>query len=411
MIRNAAEHVLGKLASRGISFLAGVLIARHFGAGDFGAFAYGLFIISYYQIVADAGTGTYGIRSTAEANHADLAARSAAIVVARLRIGLLALPVFAIAVSLFSDSSRLAWMGLLCVVAYTPLLLNVDFLQIGRQRERDLAIPRLVNAIVYLGITVVCIAANAPLFLVAGAIALGNLAGVRVQYWYVQRTFRFSMTNAMRHLWRSSRFRFDHRASLAMAFVSFGYPMLHSLDVFWLSRAAPAEELGEYSAAYRLMFVLADIYTLFGMTALSHFSATRGSTEQGWRLTPLALLVASCIAAGVALFAEPIVAITYGDGFQNSVALLRVFALVGVVYFAVVLLSNRAVAEHRQGRVFAAYLTAIGLSLLLKLVLRPADARVALLTTLGAELVLVVALALTVARTPQRVGPLTSAEK
>jgi O-antigen/teichoic acid export membrane protein len=290
-----------------------------------------------------------------------------------------------------------------CVVAYTPLLLNADFLQIGRGRERDLAVPRMVNATVYLCVALVCMALDASLFFLPAAIAVGNLVGTRVQYWYVQRAFHFDLGTTVARLWRSHVRAFDYRASLLMVFVPFGYPLLHSLDVFWLGRIAPTEVLGEYAAAYRLTFVLADIYALIGMTALSHFSAVgpSGRSKLG-RPIGFALLAASGLAILVALFAAPIVGVTFGSDYRDSAVLLRVFSVVSVIYLAAVLFSNKAVADHRQGDVFVAYTVAIGLSLLLKLMFKPTDALTALTTTVIAETVLVCLLLLGSARASYR---------
>jgi O-antigen/teichoic acid export membrane protein len=224
------------------------------------------------------------------------------------------------------------------------------------------------------------------------ALLIGNTTGVVVQYVMVNRTMGFQLGNLISRRLRLPT-RFDYTTSVLLTFVSYGYPMMHSLDVFWLGRTGTSDALGQYSAAYRLGFVFADAYTLIGMTALSHFADHRRRTGLSARRV-IALLVfgAGIVAATVSVLAQPLVHAVFGASYADSVPLLQGFAFVTVVYMAVVMLANFAVARHRQRTVFAAYSVGVTISIVLKLVLRPSGAWDVLATTIAAEVLLLAVL-------------------
>jgi O-antigen/teichoic acid export membrane protein len=118
--------------------------------------------------------------------------------------------------------------------------------------------------------------------------------------------------------------------------------MFNNFDTVMLGAMTTAKEVGRYSAAYKVLFVIFAAYYLLTQSLYPRLSRMKGG-RQARRLLSFALVVliafGVCVAVVIALCAAPILRTIYG-GDLNAVHLVRILSLAVPMEFCVALMGT-----------------------------------------------------------------------
>ena len=123
--------------------------------------------------------------------------------------------------------------------------------------------------------------------------------------------------------------------------------MFNNFDTVMLGAMTSAKEVGRYSAAYKILFVIFGAYYLLTQSLYPRLSRMQGGREAR-RLISLALIALTafgiCVAIVIAILASPILRTIYG-GDLNAVRLVRILSLAVPMEFCVALMGTVLVSR------------------------------------------------------------------
>ena len=390
MLRLGSGEALARIC--GIAAL--LFLAHRFGVVVVGVYALGQTMAQYSLPFIDFGMRHVGARLVAQYPHA---ATQIVQRVQRRRIAmaLLLLPLLAI----YAVSTRLTWDLRWCLLAFaatcTLHALSLDWLAWGKERMGLVGIGR--------GII--------PLATLTFAIAGRNSANIL--WWVVMGHFAGVLAH-ITLLWAWWR-RQEHgpgevivipaiHESLAWQRTSIlGLATLcnlafNSIDMLMLGVMSTPQQIGLYSAAYRVVNQV--LYTYYLLTQVLYPQMARQDAKQRARmLSPRVLLglagVGTLIAAGVALVRRPLLSVLFGPQFQMATLLLLFLAWAIPLDFLTSFLNNAYLAWGMEKKLLICTIIAAGLNTVLNFIFIPAyGATAAAVNTLICYVVFLVSLAL-----------------
>jgi O-antigen/teichoic acid export membrane protein len=383
---NSFWLVLSRLGGQAFSALTTIFIARALGPAGLGGYSFIVAVILVGNVVTTFGLDTLLIRDLAGSRDLNAAYLPA---VLWLQLGLSA--VFVMGVLLLSrwlphqtPDTRLALQ--LYGLAVLPLAFYTTYSAVFRAYERmDLFnhTNLLVAAAQTAGVWLI-LKLHGSLVLVASVLLATQMLGAAASGWMCTRKIRpirlitWPNWRLGRSVWKVVCRSWPLAALGGLAVIS------QRMGILLLSWISGQSMTGSFSAALRLVETLKlGHYAYFG--ALLPVLALRMAKTQGAghgkeqpvskRMLQLSFITLLFISAGAAVLlswlSAPIIEITYGPGYESSVASLQVMVWILVPYTISAQLSIELVASGRERRVLAATAGSILLSGVAYLILVP----------------------------------------
>lgn len=328
-VRGTLWNLLTFAVSKGSLLLTTVVLARMLPPADFGLLALGLLVITYLDVLGDAGVGSAVIyreeRSRGDASTAVLVAAGVAFVLAALTF------LGAGGLAAVFDEPRLTDVVRVLAVAFFINMLAVVH---RRTLERDLLFRRrmvaeVAAAVVKGGSAIALALAGAGVW----ALVWGQLLG------WATSTVLLWVVSTWRFTWR-----FDAR--VARELLRYGLPVtllgllaaaVRTTDVLVIGQRLDAEALGHYTIAFRLPeLLLLQLCFLASQALFPAYTRARGDAERlraGFRSTlRLMALVTTPVGLGLAVVAPDAVPLLFGGQWGPAVPVTQVLALYGVAY-------------------------------------------------------------------------------
>lgn len=332
--RNATWLFSGQTLTRLIGFALGTVIARRFGAAQFGEYMFVMTYVMYFAFIADAGLGRYLIRDASREPgrvHEFLAK------VGALRL-VLALAVYAllliIALITRADGERLAFIaiagtGLFCGAISGALASIFN----ARERMHISATFSVLSTLTTALFVLAALAAGLGLPGVFVGAALANLPPLLYLLLLWRRDEGMPRLAVDLAFWRTALRRSFPYALLGV--IGLVYFRMDSLLLTWIKGT---EANGIYTAAYRLLDAATDLPGVIVAAMFPTLSRLHVESKAKVRTTYLgamALLAALGVPVLVVMlvFADPIVTLLYGDDFARSVVVLRILAVAVFLIF------------------------------------------------------------------------------
>ncbi len=322
--RNSLAGLAGQFFLKFLSFLFTIAVVRQLGDHQYGLYATVAAFISIVSVFADGGMTGYAIREIAK--HHDYAAAVFGNMVL-LRIILSTLALF--------GNLGLAWalgytpevIGLIAIASCGVLLTAVSGpLQVVLQGFERLDYDTFCTVfnqgvVIALGALVLWFGWGVPGLLIAGncAIILTGVVGWRLARQLTPLQFRITPQTWIPLL----------RAGLPFATITFATMLSFKVDTVMLSLWRSPAEVGWYSVAYNLIFVLMGLLAAFNnalVPSLSrHARSDPGSIEQFYAYAVrLIWTLALPIAVGGALLANRLVVLLYGTQYASAGPILQI---------------------------------------------------------------------------------------
>jgi O-antigen/teichoic acid export membrane protein len=371
--KNTAYLGLADIASKVLGFLFYLLAARGLGAEKFGVLSFAVAFVTMFAVLTDLGLGIVTAREIARDRS----------VAPRFISNVLAMKLLASVVVIFLIGALVnlvgyPWTTVRVVYICSFFVLGnaissyYGWVFQGLERMDLAALCRIVPAAVLAAAVLLlsrrgAVVESYALLYVGSALLsvllAGGLASVRL--------VRPRLSFAPKVWWEMLR------PSLPI-----GLTVMFTMFYYWngttlLSKLRGYEAVGIYSAAFRLAMGFAfaglafsgGVFPLFSRLFVSDPRRSIRALELALRFM---LMLVLPVAAFGAMFAQPLILLLYGGGYQGAVSLLRILVWWGVCACLNSLLSNFFISTDRPGTVTVQTGLALGINLVLNFVLIPA---------------------------------------
>lgn len=354
IVRNIAAVGATDATVRLLGFLTTVYLSRTLGASGFGALSMGLAVVSYLYLLSSPGVHVSGMRDVAAAR-GPAPEEAGSIVSLRLT---LALPLIIVAgiIAHFAvpdpDTFRVL---VVTMLALLPMALSLEWYFQGREAFGMLAGYRILNAVAYLGLAAALVNGEGDAVWAGLAFALANLLATGFLLLSQLRRER-----PIRLSWTLLDWKKRVRESAPLGLSAFLAQSATSFPVILAGAMLSTTAAGELNAALKLVLLALMVdrvmYAVLFPALARHTSAGTGRHFLSVALK-FTILLAIPLAVVGWFFAEDLVRLAYGAGFDRSAWILRLL----LIYFAATLLNtllgSSLVAARREKEFLSVMLT------------------------------------------------------
>jgi O-antigen/teichoic acid export membrane protein len=326
-IGNFLSLVAGEVGARSIAFFAAAVLARRLGAEAFGILGLATALTSY--LILAVSTGLQDLAAREVARHPREAARIAAGVIrVRLCLGLAGCALLVAVAALLPKPAIVRAAVAVSALSLLPLALDTSWVYKALGRTRRVGAGLVLSQAVFVTGVLLLIRGPSDLLRVPVLQALGELTAALV------------LVPVVRGAWRSGSLR-DGAATLRGAGTVTVNRLLRTIivtsDVVLLSFLADDRQVGLYSAAYRICFLLTAIavaaHVVF-LPSLARFQAnTAAAAVVLGRSVWLSWAVALPFVLGGVLISPDLLSLLFGSEYRAGGNALRLLlAAIGLLF-------------------------------------------------------------------------------
>lgn len=386
--KNTVWLFAGQLISRALRATIVIAAARALGAASWGAFSYALGIATFLTTFSDIGINALITKEAARSPERKRAYLATALIVKLVLIAILLAGVF-LALPYLTNipESRALLPILIFVFAFDTLReLGASLARALEKMQIEAGLQLLTNfAITALGIVLLL------RFRTSMALAFAYVAGSGIGAVATFVVLRAHFRNFLRHV-KQTLIRPILVTAWPFGLMSLMGTIALNTDIVMLGWMRTAEEVGYYSAAQKLIYLL---YVLPGLVAASIFPLTSRLAHADpprakilvERAASGLLLAASALAAIGVLFAPIIIHLFFGGAYAAAIPTFRILMLTLLIVYPSILIGNTLFAydETKSFARFVAVSAASNIALNL-LLIPPFGIEGAALATIGSQL-------------------------
>ena len=386
---NFSYLAAGDLIAKILAFWAFAHIARILGTELFGDLGFAVAFTLYFRLIVSQGLDVYGIQEVAR-DRSLVSTRGAGIFGLRLASSLAAAAALVAAVSLIDKSPNVK--ALLLLYGLTLVTTAVSFQWVFQAAERmsRVAVANVLGQLVFAVLVLLILKRPDQLLWIPVLQVAGEIASCL--YFFVGFVRDFGPVRAVFD-WR--QWREILRESLPMGLSGVLSLVMFNFDLVLLGFLKPASDVGQYSAAYKIIGFFSSFVLLFNRNLLPSVSRCRGNPSMLRRISDrvqkYALLLTVPLAAGGSLLSRPLMHAIFGSQFAHGATALAIILWVIPISSIRVLYRTTLVSHGLQNYSLYASSIAVFLNVSLNLVLIPRFSYVgAAVATLVSESLLLV---------------------
>ncbi len=348
VFQNVSALTLGQLFYRLVMLGVSILLARHLGVVEQGAYALVMNFIAIFAAFSDLGIANLVIRDMNQRSVAPAVLLGQYLTILLFVNGLLLAGAIGTALALgyaprTVEAIGLAGLGML----FTGLSATFYAGLAGMERMKRIALSETVLTLVLAGGMVVVMLTGGRLIALTVVAAVGGITKLALLAWPATRLipgvrFNFSLTRIGAMLWRGLPFTLH--AGL--------WVVLTKIDVVLLDTLSDDHTLGYYTAATRLtwplilvsMMTATAIFPIVSRTITTNPALARALVRRAMRWL---LLLGLCIAAPISLLSGWIVGVVFGQEFLPAADLLRIVIWYIPIFYSYQVVSDLLVAADR----------------------------------------------------------------
>lgn len=363
--RNFSLLILSELAGQSVAFLLSAYLARVLGHDGFGVWTFAMSVIVYLTIVVDAGTENWGMREVS-AFPARLRTSVAGVVGLRLLLAsalAAALSVLAFVGMSTPDRRWIVAFGTLSLLAFA---LNPAWALRSIEIAAPVAVANLFQRLIMLGLALALVHSPDDVRYVTLWQGVADLAAAALCFAALSQHGLPPLTAfRLTRMWRVLRQAWPMGIARAVRGAMF------TANVVVLAYTWPDTVVGEFGAAQRIALILLLVSSIFGFAvfpAISRACAMGGVGEQVVMAASFRLLVAllAPVSAGVAMLAQPILALVFGPPYAAAAVPLQI--LTATVFVIGMSDNMRRVLQARQQQVLDLRLVSVAVLVSLPLI-------------------------------------------
>jgi O-antigen/teichoic acid export membrane protein len=248
----------GDLVSRLVGFSVTVYLANVLGPEGFGQISFALAFMSYFLLVGDMGTDTFGTRELsrgAERMGEDVEN----LISLKLLLAIISLILYVAVIWIIGFPDAFRNLLLLYGLAIIPMAFQGEWIFRGIQRMEFIGIGRLVKAAAYAVPVFLLVRGREQILRIPGCYALSIfIAALFLMGLYVKRTGLVHLKLRPR-LWRSVLLR-----SIPIGFSLIMSKVYYNMDSVFLGFMKSDYSVGIYNAAYKVILFILSFWFIFG---------------------------------------------------------------------------------------------------------------------------------------------------
>jgi O-antigen/teichoic acid export membrane protein len=370
-LQNVVQLAIGGASAQILGFFVILLLGQRLGAELFGEISFAQAALVYLMLFSDPGLKILGTRRIAQSGATDPFIVPG---VWTLRL-VLAAAVFliwsAFLLLLHPDSPR-NWLLWGYGLAILPIAYSTEWIHTGYERLRPVAVSRVLRNVLHLVLVFWLI--RSPLdWAWAPALFVITYLAASLYLYAVARKAAVIPGLILRRDVSAAVIR----SALPLGISAVMIQIYYSLDSIIIGILRTPQELGYYSAAYKIILFLLAIADTFGtvlLPTLSRITAEKDPERLRQTLPEivnLLLLIGVPLTLGVMILAQETLAFLFGTGYLPGAAAMKIlavtiFAVFGNLPFGVLLL-----ALHREKKYTLAVTAGAAVNLVLNLILIP----------------------------------------
>lgn len=365
ILKNIAALVGGEMSARAIAFIATAYLARRLDPEGFGILGLAAALAGYLLVAVSTGINDLGAREVARRPR-DAGAIAGGVILARLGMAVFAMLLLSLITWQIDKPAIVKTVIVLTGLSFFSLALDTSWVYKGLERNRWVAYALTFSQVIYLGAVLLVVTRPAdvvfvPIAQFMGEITAALLLGIPL---FRGRRVVLRPMEGFRLLF-ASRF---------LALSKLLRTLILTFDVLLLSFMLGEADVGLYTAAYRVCFVL---LAVAAAVQAAHLPALTRSTSVGadavrdvirGTFTHSALIGAPLVIGGM-VTARPLLAAFFGPDYAAGAMAFRWLLLsLGFVFIRTILHNLFVVYDHTklEVRILAAAVALnIGLNLLL----------------------------------------------
>lgn len=332
LLDNASWLFTGAAARSVLGFAVSVYLARVLGPEMFGRVGFALAVLTYFILITDGGLQALGSRDVA-AERGTVAGLAGRVLVIRGVLTALSLLVIVSCASILTPSASTAQLLLIFSLALVPMSANLAWVFRGAERMKIVGLSELLQVGSYFLLLLLLVHGPDQLILVPVAFVAGHsLAAILLWGGHLRN-------------WGHPRFSLSgggHLTLLGSAFpvvlTLFLQQICFSFDTVMLGFMRSDQEVGWYSATFRIVFTVIAVNTVLMQSVYPTFSklfrkgtaALRPLLEKSLTLS---LVLALPVGIGSTLLARPLILAMYGPEYEGSVLALKMLIWSAVIVF------------------------------------------------------------------------------
>lgn len=323
IVKNTFSLLFSGMIAQLLGFLAIVYLARVLGPGDFGKLNFAMAIITYFTLIANLGLPLLGTREIAR-DREKIDDNLTNILTMRLFLAALSFSLLFLIVFFLNKPLETKYLIILYGLGIIPSALLLDWAFQGVERMEYIGIGRILGSVIYVGLVLGFVKSHQQLLLIpcfhvaANLLVIVLLISIFVNHFGKPR-FRFKFSP-----WKELL-----RAALPIGLSIIMIQVVHYIDTVMLGFMKSAEQVGYYSAAYKIIMILlmaAWCYQDAVFPVISNYYKT--STDSLKKIqshsTKVMITLTLPLAIGGTIFARPIMNLIYGGKYDPGVIALQI---------------------------------------------------------------------------------------
>ena len=368
-------RAFGEILAKPARSLFYIVMARELGQAGFGVFMFGLSLTTVLLVLGGLGLQQLVAREVArDRGQVDELVWNVLVLKAAMMVVLLAVAMAIVTAGDYSSEGQLATLIVGIGVGLENLTSILSAVFQAFERQQHIATALLINRFSTAALGITALLAGAGLVPVAALTAFGSALGLVTAYVLMQRRVVRPRREIAPGAWPELVRRGFPLGVVGML----GQTVLGSSVVLLGVLTASEAEVGDYSAAFRLIEATIFISWSFSSAAMPWFSrhsgerAGAGGLARGFELALKGVISAMLpVALILALFAEPVVDLLYGSEYDGAIEPLRILAAMTVLWGINGTVTAVLVGRARPGVYLVPAITAILLTVVLALILMP----------------------------------------
>lgn len=368
-LQNISFLGLGEIIVRGINFIATLALARILGVNAFAELSVVLALYSYFALFTSNGTEVIAIREASKfPNQVDQVLSSYFII--RIAYVVLSYVAFSFYILLLTPNRSLSFLLLLQLLNLLLFPISIQYVFQAKQNAFIVFLSRFIQSALYLILIVIVVHTPTDLYYVP-VVSLASASFAQIILWII-----FLQKEKLQICIFKEYIKYFLKSSLQIGIPSF-FIMLHeNADVVLLNYFGFTQDIGLYSAAYRVLFFIGGLQSILSQATIPYIiELLKKSSDKIYSILRkyllLILIGVTIIIIPIASYSPEIMRILYGNSYSEGGIYLSILILSSVFIVANTFLVQWLIVRDRQNIYFRTILVISLINVLLNYIFIP----------------------------------------
>lgn len=370
IIKNTMSLFASGLLAPLIALVVVVYLARVLGPGDFGAVNFAIALVAYFTLFTDMGLSYYGARETAR-DREGIRIFMGSVLSLRIFLAVVSFVMLLLFVRFLDKPFEIKLLIIFFGIGLLPSAFLVEWAYQGMERMEFIGLSRILTRAIYIVLVMMFVRRHDQLYLVP-CFYVSGVVIINATFFYIfTRKYGFPKINFDTQVWRKML-----KASLPIGISVILVQVIYNIDTVMLGFMKGEEDVGYYSAAYKLIFpsVLAigayfdAIYPVTSKYFKTSLEKLKMIQDHSARL--MITLALPCAVGGVVM-APSVIGLFYGPQYSRSAIVFQIMIVMVAIICLNTLYARGLWSCNKQGAYLKIVAGQASACVLLNLILIP----------------------------------------